>query len=178
MGWLGVSEYLLLIVGIAVVLVGGALDLRHDPARGRRDALRTADAPAPTQRRTDTEDDRRRRRSDLTVRRRPSRPPVEKPESAASRLVRLRQRLARSQSPLGRGLLALLSRDVIDEDTWEEIEDTLITADVGVTPTQELVARLRTRRQGRGQLVGVRAATSCTTSWSRSSTRAWTARWP
>ncbi len=71
--------------------------------------------------------------------------PVEKPESAASRIVRLRQRLARSQSPLGRGLLALLSRDVIDEDTWEEIEDTLITADVGVTPTQELVARLRTR---------------------------------
>ena len=59
--------------------------------------------------------------------------------------MRLRQRLARSQSPLGRGLLALLSRDVIDEDTWEEIEDTLITADVGVTPTQELVARLRTR---------------------------------
>ena len=67
------------------------------------------------------------------------------PESTASRLVRLRQRLARSQSPLGRGLLALLSREVIDEDTWEEIEDLLITADVGVAPTQELVARLRTR---------------------------------
>src|SRR4051812_3443645 len=72
-------------------------------------------------------------------------PTLERPESTAGRLVRLRQRLARSQSPLGRGLLALLSRDVIDEETWEEIEDTLITADVGVTPTQELVARLRTR---------------------------------
>jgi fused signal recognition particle receptor len=57
----------------------------------------------------------------------------------------LRQRLARTQSPLGRGLLALLSRDLVDEDTWEEIEDTLITADVGVHPSQELVARLRTR---------------------------------
>src|SRR3954454_25035857 len=72
-------------------------------------------------------------------------PAVECPESTASRLIRLRQRLARSQSPLGRGLLALLSRDVVDEDTWEEIEDTLITADVGVHPSQELVARLRTR---------------------------------
>src|SRR3954463_11668345 len=72
-------------------------------------------------------------------------PTLERPESTAGRLVRLRQRLARSQSPLGRGLLALLSRDVIDEETWEEIEDTLITADVGVTPTQDLVARLRTR---------------------------------
>src|SRR3954453_7209919 len=77
-------------------------------------------------------------------------PALERPESTASRLVRLRQRLARSQSPLGRGLLALLSRDVIDEDTWEEIEDTLITADVGVAPTHELVERLRTRLRVEG----------------------------
>jgi fused signal recognition particle receptor len=78
-------------------------------------------------------------------------PTLERPESAASRLVRLRERLARSQSPLGKGLLALLSRDVVDEDTWEEIEDTLITADVGVGPTQELVARLRTRMKVEGK---------------------------
>ena len=72
-------------------------------------------------------------------------PTVEKPEAAASRLVRLRQRLARSQGALGRGLLALLSRDRLDEDTWESIEDTLIGADLGVGPTTELVERLRTR---------------------------------
>jgi len=72
-------------------------------------------------------------------------PVLEKPASAKGRLVRLRARLARSQSSLGKGLLALLSRDAVDEDTWEEIEDTLLTADVGVAPTQELVERLRTR---------------------------------
>nr|WP_262849140.1 signal recognition particle-docking protein FtsY [Mumia quercus] len=72
-------------------------------------------------------------------------PEIEKPAPTAGRLVRLRERLARSQTSLGRGLLALLSRDRLDEDTWEEIEDTLLTADVGVTPTQELVERLRTR---------------------------------
>ena len=80
-------------------------------------------------------------------------PPVttlERPEGTASRLVRLRQRLARSQGGLGRGLLKLLSRDRLDEDTWEEIEDTLITADVGVAPTQELVERLRTRLRVEG----------------------------
>lgn len=71
--------------------------------------------------------------------------PVERPESAAGRLVRLRTRLARSQSSLGKGLLALLSRERVDEDTWEEIEDTLLTADLGVAPTQELVERLRAR---------------------------------
>jgi fused signal recognition particle receptor len=70
---------------------------------------------------------------------------IERPEPAAGRLVRLRSRLSRSQTSLGKGLLTLLSRERLDEDTWEEIEDTLLTADVGVAPTQELVERLRTR---------------------------------
>ncbi len=72
-------------------------------------------------------------------------PEPEVPAPAAGRLVRLRARLARSQNSLGKGLLGLLSREHLDEDTWEEIEDTLLTADVGVQPTQELVERLRER---------------------------------
>ncbi|WP_432013780.1 signal recognition particle-docking protein FtsY [Streptomyces cucumeris] len=75
----------------------------------------------------------------------PEVPPVEVPEPTAGRLVRLRARLSRSQNTLGKGLLTLLSREHLDDDTWEEIEDTLLTADVGVTPTQELVERLRER---------------------------------
>ncbi|MEU2672424.1 signal recognition particle-docking protein FtsY [Streptomyces sp. NPDC007164] len=75
----------------------------------------------------------------------PAAPALEVPEPTAGRLVRLRARLARSQNALGKGLLTLLSRDNLDEDTWEEIEDTLLTADVGVAPTQELVERLRER---------------------------------
>ena len=59
---------------------------------------------------------------------------------------------------MGRALLALLSRDRLDEDTWEEIEDTLITADVGVAPTQELVERLRTRMR----VEGVEASSAAT----------------
>ncbi|MFF2955561.1 signal recognition particle-docking protein FtsY [Kitasatospora sp. NPDC057965] len=72
-------------------------------------------------------------------------PAIEVPEPTAGRLVRLRSRLSRSQNSLGKGLLSLLSREHLDEDTWEEIEETLLTADVGVAPTQELVERLRTR---------------------------------
>jgi fused signal recognition particle receptor len=75
---------------------------------------------------------------------------LEKPESAQGRLVRLRTRLARSQGSFGKGLLALLSRDKLDEETWEDIETTLITADVGVGPTQELVEKLRTRMRVEG----------------------------
>ncbi|WP_030787557.1 signal recognition particle-docking protein FtsY [Streptomyces sp. NRRL S-920] len=75
----------------------------------------------------------------------PAAPEIETPEPTAGRLVRLRARLSRSQNALGKGLLTLLSREHLDEDTWEEIEDTLLTADVGVAPTQELVERLRER---------------------------------
>jgi fused signal recognition particle receptor len=71
--------------------------------------------------------------------------PPERPEPAAGRLVRLRSRLARSQSALGKGLLGLLTRERLDEDTWQEIEDTLLTADLGVAPSRELVERLQTR---------------------------------
>ncbi|WP_327373926.1 signal recognition particle-docking protein FtsY [Streptomyces sp. NBC_01216] len=75
----------------------------------------------------------------------PAVPALEVPEPTAGRLVRLRAKLARSQNSLGKGLLTLLSREHLDEDTWEEIEETLLTADVGVAPTQELVERLRER---------------------------------
>ncbi|MFD6971432.1 signal recognition particle-docking protein FtsY [Streptomyces sp. NPDC059979] len=75
----------------------------------------------------------------------PAAPAIEVPEPTAGRLVRLRARLARSQNSLGKGLLTLLSREHLDEDTWEEIEETLLIADVGVVPTQELVERLRER---------------------------------
>ncbi|MFJ6760241.1 MULTISPECIES: signal recognition particle-docking protein FtsY [unclassified Streptomyces] len=75
----------------------------------------------------------------------PAAPAIEVPEPTAGRLVRLRARLARSQNSLGKGLLTLLSREHLDEDTWEEIEETLLIADVGVVPTQELVDRLRER---------------------------------
>ncbi|MFE4538406.1 signal recognition particle-docking protein FtsY [Streptomyces scopuliridis] len=75
----------------------------------------------------------------------PAAPAIEIPEPSAGRLIRLRARLARSQNSLGKGLLTLLSREHLDEETWEEIEETLLIADVGVAPTQELVERLRER---------------------------------
>ncbi|MEJ7635264.1 signal recognition particle-docking protein FtsY [Aeromicrobium sp.] len=70
---------------------------------------------------------------------------IERPEAPQGRLVRLRARLARSQGSLGKGLLSVLSRSTLDDDAWEELEDTLLAADVGVTATDELVANLKTR---------------------------------
>lgn len=81
----------------------------------------------------------------LTLEPAPPAPTLERPESAEGRMLRLRARLARSGSLLGQGLLTLLARDSVDEDAWEEIEDTLLSADLGVAATSELVDRLRTR---------------------------------
>ncbi|MEV4661540.1 signal recognition particle-docking protein FtsY [Micromonospora echinofusca] len=81
-------------------------------------------------------------------------PVLEVPEPTAGRLVRLRSRLSRSQNAFGKGLLGLLSRDHLDEDAWEEIEDSLITADVGIDATREIVDRLRERTR----VLGTRSA--------------------
>jgi fused signal recognition particle receptor len=75
----------------------------------------------------------------------PPAPEIEKPPPSAGRLIRLRDRLARSQSSMGSVLLGLLSRDRLDDDTWDEIEEVLITADVGVVPARQIVDDLRTK---------------------------------
>ena len=75
---------------------------------------------------------------------------LEKPEPTAGRMSRLRARLSKSQNAFGRGLLALLSRDKLDDETWDEIEETLISADVGVESTRQIVERLRERARVQG----------------------------
>lgn len=84
---------------------------------------------------------------------------VDVPEPPAGRLVRLRERLARSGSPLGARLLAVLSRDNLTEDDWDELEETLLLADVGAGPATELIDNLRTqvRVQGVKDPASVRA---------------------
>ncbi|MEU2822945.1 signal recognition particle-docking protein FtsY [Streptomyces bacillaris] len=111
--------------------VGEEAETPRDEARRTIDEVGLPDATAPA--------------GEAPVVETPAPPALEVPEPTEGRLVRLRARLARSQNSLGKGLLTLLSRDNLDEDTWEEIEDTLLTADVGVAPTQELVERLRER---------------------------------
>jgi fused signal recognition particle receptor len=86
----------------------------------------------------------------------PSAPAVERPEPVGGRLVRLRERLARSGSPLGARLLSVLSRDHLSEDDWDELEETLLLADVGAGPAGELIESLRTKVR----VLGVRDAQS------------------
>ncbi|PPB50540.1 signal recognition particle-docking protein FtsY [Arthrobacter pityocampae] len=75
----------------------------------------------------------------------PAAPRLDTVDPVQGRLARLRARLVRSNNALGKGLLALLSRDKIDEDVWDEVEETLLMADLGTEPTMELVDALRAR---------------------------------
>ena len=152
-----------IIVVIAVVVVAGTTGLVV--TRRRRSELPPAPQPAPLETAEpkvgetaepkvgeDAEEPRDTPTRTLEDTELPETPvgTIDRPESAQGRLVRLRARLARSQGSLGKGLLALLSRDKLDEEAWEDIETTLITADVGVAPTQELVEKLRTRMRVEG----------------------------
>lgn len=84
---------------------------------------------------------------DVAVEPEPTAPTLEKPASARGRLARLRARLARSNNAIGNVLLSLLSSGGLDEQSWEDVEDTLLQADLGVEATEELVGRLRKRVQ-------------------------------
>ncbi|EKA61074.1 signal recognition particle-docking protein FtsY [Janibacter hoylei PVAS-1] len=73
----------------------------------------------------------------------PAEAPVDTPAPTRDRMRALRSRLARSNGAIGKGLLALLSQGKLSEEDWEEVEDTLLVADLGMEPTTELVDSLR-----------------------------------
>ena len=76
---------------------------------------------------------------------RPGALPAEVEEIAPRR--RFRDRLGRSRTALSRGLAGLLARGTGDDAAWDELEEALLAADVGVATTGELIERLRSRAQ-------------------------------
>lgn len=70
-------------------------------------------------------------------------PALDEIDPTAGRLGRLRGRLARSQGAIGKSVLGLLGAGDLDENSWEEIEDTLLMADLGTAATTAVVDRLR-----------------------------------
>lgn len=76
-------------------------------------------------------------------------PALDQPESAAGRMERLRSRLAGS-GRIGAALLSILSRGDLAEADWEELEDTLLMADLGLDATEEVMTNLRTAVKVKG----------------------------
>ncbi len=78
-------------------------------------------------------------------------PPVEKPEGKKGRLQRLRERLSKSSNPFGKALFNILAKDHLSETDWEDVEDTLLLADVGAEASEQLVEQLRTDARVTGE---------------------------
>ena len=70
---------------------------------------------------------------------------IEAIASPEGRLERLRGRLAKSQNALGRSVLGLIGGGDLDEDSWQDVEDTLLMADLGPVVTESVVTQLRAR---------------------------------
>ena len=155
-----VDPILLIVLGVLLLGALAAVAFLAPSRRGRGPSTPSTPAPPAGRTRPDLDDEAAPRAPGRTAAPVPAtvappgpgvepdvlvEPGLEVPESAEGRLVRLRARLARSQSTFGRGLLSLLSGSQLDEDTWQRVEETLLAADVGVAPTMELVQRLRTR---------------------------------
>ncbi|SJN20152.1 Signal recognition particle receptor protein FtsY (=alpha subunit) (TC 3.A.5.1.1) [Micrococcus luteus Mu201] len=157
---------MLIVSVVAALLLGGVLvgllDRRPAPPKGSYQGVRDADDPRPSPRHAVPSGSTavlERPEVDEApavvaepepavveeVETAPAKPEYERPEAAGSRLARLRARLLKSNNVFGKGLLALLSQDRIDDDVWDEIEETLLMADLGTEPTLELVDRLKAR---------------------------------
>lgn len=78
-------------------------------------------------------------------------PPIEKPEGKKGRLQRLRERLSKSGNPFGKALFNILAKDHLSETDWEDVEDTLLLADVGAEASEQLVEQLRTDARVTGE---------------------------
>ena len=131
--WIWIIVIAVAAVVLLTVFATTLLRRPRAPRGGYQDTRDTDDVAAPP-----------REEGDMLVEERP-RVTIERPESASGRLARLRGRLSRSNTVLGKGLLALLSREHIDQDVWDEIEDTLLMADLGTDAALELVDNLKAR---------------------------------
>ncbi|MDQ0376755.1 signal recognition particle-docking protein FtsY [Amycolatopsis thermophila] len=89
----------------------------------------------------------------------PSAVAVEEPEPVSGRIERLRGRLSKSRSMFGQSLLGLLGAGDLDEDSWQDVEDTLLMADLGAATTTEIVETLRTELTARAVRTSAEART-------------------
>ncbi|MFY9263436.1 MAG: signal recognition particle-docking protein FtsY [Actinomycetaceae bacterium] len=154
------TEILILIVGVLAVL--GVVALLISKSR-RRDSLPWEDREkiAAPDEAPETEPDTAGAPEEIPSAEEPAPaepavPSVDIPESVPSRLQRLRARLARAGG-LGQALLSILSRGDLSAADWEEIEETLLMADVGLDATTELLENLRTEVKVQGADADVRA---------------------
>jgi len=122
-----------------------------EPSDSKAEAEEAAAAAAAAQESADeARQDGAEASDDAVVVEAPTEEPLDDIAPAAGRMGKLRGRLSRSQNAIGQGLLGILTAGDLDEDAWEEIEDTLIMADLGAELTMKVTDSLREKIAERG----------------------------
>jgi fused signal recognition particle receptor len=111
----------------------------------------------------------------------PPAPPAVEPEAKPSVATRFLRSLTRSRTVLGERLGAIMSRGRLDEEAWEDVEEALIRADVGVTATDAILQSLRRQKLKpeelgealRAELVGILDRTDRTFRFSDKAPSVW-----
>lgn len=139
-------EYLIvsLVALFAILILGGLLlgpskrrgtdTLLEPPAQGDR-----RQTQAPTRERRDLDSAGQTQTLDREA------PPAEPDDFVIGERPRLRDRLGKARGMFGGYFGGIRSRDKIDNETWDDLEEALIRADVGVATTTALLDDLRSR---------------------------------
>ena len=81
-------------------------------------------------------------------------PEIEPVETPVVEKPRFRDRLSKARNAFSGAVGSIAGRSRIDEQTWDELEEALILADVGVGAAQDLLDHLRTRVKADGLTTG------------------------
>lgn len=153
------SPWAVVVALVVAVLIGVAIRLAVSARRSHSDDVTVtldapapvgADTPEPTESDEDGGDEPRAgpevaEETESAVEEQPAAAAtVERPEPVRGRMERLRERLASSGS-LGRAILGVLSRGQLSAADWEEIEESLLIADLGLEATDSLMEALKRR---------------------------------
>ncbi|WP_430867142.1 signal recognition particle-docking protein FtsY [Demequina aurantiaca] len=136
--WIPGDQDALVAAIVGVAIIGAAAAALFTQVRNRRDLDQYAPPPKPTDAPV-AEDEPA---APATGERAPAQPKGERPEDPEARFARLRGRLG---GGLGAGLLSIFGRGKLDADAWDELEETLLLADVGPAATDEILASLKSR---------------------------------
>ena len=138
----------LLVIAAAAVLVARrpSRGVELEPPREPKAPAAVVEAPPP-----ELDDATVAELEDALAEAPPAEPEVAEPEVVEAPVKpTFRERLAKARSAFTGAVGSVLSRSKIDDDTWDDLEEALLRADVGVGPTTELLDAVRARVKDEG----------------------------
>ncbi len=133
---------IIIIVGVLLVAVGGFVFLRGRADRSTSSRPPSATRP-PVAQQPKTKPPKGRPAKTQPTKTQPTKTQPPKPQPAPPTTSALRARLGKTRQAVAGRLAALVGATRIDDAFWQELEDTLVSADLGVPTASRLVTEVR-----------------------------------